>query len=91
MCSLLAKERNLLLVGISENKKKCLGQTSSMNLTKKFFNSTVLSAQRIEFLNFKQDNMTIVEAVNKFERLAKLCPYLVPTEEQRIKRMLEMF
>ncbi|KAL5578108.1 hypothetical protein UlMin_019807 [Ulmus minor] len=27
----------------------------------------------------------------KFERLAKLCPYLVPTEEQRVKRMLEMF
>ena len=31
------------------------------------------------------------EAVRKFERLAKLCPYLVPTEEQRVKRMLEMF
>ncbi|KAL5560395.1 hypothetical protein UlMin_036606 [Ulmus minor] len=27
----------------------------------------------------------------KFECLAKLCPYLVPTEEQRVKRMLEMF
>ncbi|KAL5561338.1 hypothetical protein UlMin_031085 [Ulmus minor] len=35
--------------------------------------------------------MTVAEAVRKFERLAKLCPYLVPTEEQRVKRMLEMF
>ena len=35
--------------------------------------------------------MIIAEAVKKFERLAKLCPYLVPTEEQRIKSMLEMF
>ncbi|KAL5581299.1 hypothetical protein UlMin_013741 [Ulmus minor] len=50
-----------------------------------------LSAQQTEFLNFKQDNMTVAEAVRKFERLAKLCPYLVPTEEQRVKRMLEMF
>ncbi|KAL5575284.1 hypothetical protein UlMin_016983 [Ulmus minor] len=58
---------------------------------KKFFNPTALSAQQMEFLNFKQDNMTIAEAVRKFERLAKLCPYLVPTEEQRVKRMLEMF
>ena len=35
--------------------------------------------------------MMVAEVVKKFERLAKLCHYLVPTEEQRIKRMLEMF
>ncbi|KAL5546420.1 hypothetical protein UlMin_006107 [Ulmus minor] len=58
---------------------------------KKFFNPTALSAQQTEFLNFKQENMTVADAVRKFERLAKLCPYLVPTEEQRVKRMLEMF
>ncbi|KAL5556076.1 hypothetical protein UlMin_038312 [Ulmus minor] len=57
---------------------------------KKFFNPTALSAQQTEFLNFKQDNLTVAEAVRKFERLAKLCPYLVPTEEQRVKRMLEI-
>ena len=48
---------------------------------KKFFNPTALSAQHTEFMNFKQDNMTVAEAVKKFKRLAKLCPYLVPTEE----------
>ena len=58
---------------------------------KKFFNPIALSAQQTEFLNFKQDNMTVAEAVKKFERLVKLCPYLVPTEEQRTKKMLEMF
>ncbi|KAL5559060.1 hypothetical protein UlMin_035271 [Ulmus minor] len=58
---------------------------------KKFFNPTALSAQQTEFLNFKQENMTVADAVRKFERLATLCPYLVPTEEQRVKRMLEMF
>ena len=35
--------------------------------------------------------MIVAKAVKKFERLAKLCPYLVPTEEQRVKQMLEMF
>ena len=58
---------------------------------KKFFNPTALSVQQTEFLNFKQDNMTITKAIRKFERLTKLCPYLVPTEEQQVKRMLEMF
>ena len=58
---------------------------------KNFFNPTALSAQQTEFLNFKQENMTIAESVKKFERLVKLCPYLFPTEEQQTKRMLEMF
>ena len=35
--------------------------------------------------------MTITEAVKKFEQLVKLCPYLVPTKEQRTKKTLEMF
>ncbi|KAL5548820.1 hypothetical protein UlMin_004051 [Ulmus minor] len=35
--------------------------------------------------------MTVAATVKKFEQLARLCPYLVPTEEQRTKRMLEMF
>ena len=57
---------------------------------KKFLNPTVLSAQQTEFLNFKQDNMTVAEAVIKFKQLTKLCHYLVSTEEQRVKRILDM-
>ena len=34
---------------------------------KKFFNPTALSAQQTKFLKFKQDNMTVVKAVRKFE------------------------
>ena len=37
---------------------------------KKFFNPIALSAQQTKFLNFKQDNMTVAEAIRKFERLA---------------------
>ena len=50
-----------------------------------------MTTQQIEFINLKQENMTVAEAVDKFERLARLCPYLVPKEEQQTKRMLEMF
>ena len=35
--------------------------------------------------------MTVTEVVRKFERLPRLCSYLVPTEEQQTKIMLEMF
>ena len=38
---------------------------------------------------FTQGEMTVAEAIKNFERLTKLCPYLVPIEEQRTKWMLE--
>ena len=57
---------------------------------KKFYNPTALSAQQTEFLNFKHDNMIVAEAIKKFKQLAKLCPYLVSTEDQRVKWMLVM-
>ena len=49
---------------------------------KKFLNPTALSVHQTEFLNFKQGNMTVAEAVRKFEQFAKCCPYLVPNDEQ---------
>ena len=57
----------------------------------KLFNPSAMSAQQTEFLTLKQDKMTVTEAMQKFERLSKLSLYLVPTEEQWTKRMLEMF
>ena len=53
----------------------------------KFYNSTAMSAQQIEFLTLQQEEMTVAEVVRKFEWLAKLCPYLVPTKEQRAKQI----
>ena len=57
---------------------------------RKFYNPTAMSAQQIKFLN-QQGNMTVAEAVKKFEQLARLYLYLVLTKEQRTQRMLEMF
>ena len=35
--------------------------------------------------------MTVIEAVNKFEQLSRLCPHMLRTEEDRLKRMMDMF
>ena len=48
-------------------------------------------AQQTEFHNLKQGQMTVAETVRKFERLERLCQFLQLSEEERIRRMLEMF
>ena len=35
--------------------------------------------------------MTVTEAVTKFNQLARLCPHFMPTEEERVRCMMEMF
>ena len=35
--------------------------------------------------------MTVIEAIKKFERLERLCLFLKLDEEERIRKMLEMF
>ncbi|KAL5580978.1 hypothetical protein UlMin_013420 [Ulmus minor] len=57
----------------------------------KYYNSAILRAQQDKFLNLKQGTMTVIEAVNKFEQLSRLCPFMVKTEEDRLKRMMDMF
>ncbi|KAL5570502.1 hypothetical protein UlMin_027077 [Ulmus minor] len=57
---------------------------------RKFYNPIAMQEQQTEFLTLKQGKMTVAEAVRKFEQLARLCPYLIPTEEQRTRRMLDM-
>ncbi|KAL5577635.1 hypothetical protein UlMin_019334 [Ulmus minor] len=57
---------------------------------RKFYNPIAMQEQQTEFLTLKQGKMTVAEAVWKFEQLARLCPYLIPTEEQRTRRMLDI-
>ncbi|GMN63829.1 hypothetical protein TIFTF001_032890 [Ficus carica] len=35
--------------------------------------------------------MTVMDAVKKFEQLARLCPELVPNETEKVRRMMNMF
>ncbi|KAL5541785.1 hypothetical protein UlMin_009495 [Ulmus minor] len=57
----------------------------------KYYNSAILRAQQDEFMNLKQGSMTVIEAVNKFEQLSRVCPHMLRTEEDRPKRMMDMF
>ena len=45
----------------------------------------------MDFNNLKQGNLTVTEAVIKFNQLARLCPHLVPIEKERVRRMTEIF
>ncbi|GMN65116.1 hypothetical protein TIFTF001_034186 [Ficus carica] len=51
----------------------------------------ILAAQQDEFTSFKQGSMSVLEAVKKFEQLARLCPELVPNETEKVRRMMKMF
>ena len=50
-----------------------------------------MSVYQAEFSKLRQGNLTVAEAMDKFNRLARLCPKMVSTEEDRVNRMMEMF
>ncbi|GMN22346.1 hypothetical protein TIFTF001_048981 [Ficus carica] len=43
-----------------------------------------------EFNNFRQGNQSVTEAVKRFNQLARLCPHMVPNEQERLRRMIGM-
>ncbi|KAL5581770.1 hypothetical protein UlMin_014212 [Ulmus minor] len=52
----------------------------------KYYNSAILRAQQDEFMNLKQGSMTVIEAVNKFEQLSRVCPHIMAqVKEERNK------
>ncbi|KAL5570677.1 hypothetical protein UlMin_027252 [Ulmus minor] len=57
---------------------------------RKYFNPTMLLSKEAEFNNIQQGNMTIDEAVLRFDRLARLCSHLVPTDKERTRRLIAM-
>ncbi|GMN21409.1 hypothetical protein TIFTF001_047274 [Ficus carica] len=56
-----------------------------------YFNREILAAQQDEFTSLRQGTMMVMEAVNKFEQLARLCPELVPNETEKVRLMMKMF
>ncbi|KAL5552945.1 hypothetical protein UlMin_040346 [Ulmus minor] len=57
---------------------------------RKYFNPTMLLSKEAEFNNIQQGNMTVDEAVLRFDRLARLCSHLVPTDKERTRRLIAM-
>ena len=56
----------------------------------KYHNRMAMRAQHMEYTNMKQGNMSITEVVRKFDQLVQLCLVRVSTEEEQVRRMLEM-
>ncbi|GMN23681.1 hypothetical protein TIFTF001_047582 [Ficus carica] len=57
----------------------------------KYFNIEVMEAQQDEFNNFCQVNLSVAEAVKKFEQLTRLCPHLISFEKDKVRKMMRMF
>ncbi|GMN23004.1 hypothetical protein TIFTF001_051278 [Ficus carica] len=56
-----------------------------------YYNREILAVQQDEFTNFRQGSMTVMEAIQKFEQLARLCPDLVPSETEKDKEARAQF
>ncbi|KAL5562781.1 hypothetical protein UlMin_032528 [Ulmus minor] len=56
----------------------------------KYYNATVIAGKTNEFNTIQQGSLSIVEAVAKFEELARFFPILIPDEKERIRRMILM-
>nr|GMN30009.1 hypothetical protein TIFTF001_046396 [Ficus carica] len=56
-----------------------------------YYNNEVLAAQQDELTSFTQGSMTVMEAVKKFEQLARLCPNLITSETEKVRLMMKMF
>ncbi|GMN65393.1 hypothetical protein TIFTF001_034469 [Ficus carica] len=57
----------------------------------KYFNTEVMEAQQDEFTSFRQGNLSVAEAVKKFEQLARFCPHLIISESDKVRKMMRMF
>ena len=55
------------------------------------FNMRAINAQQRYFNNLKQGSMTLIKVATKFSQLARFCSHLVPTKEERVRSMMEMF
>ena len=57
----------------------------------KYFHPAVLQGKFEEFNNLRQGNLSVTEAIKRFDQLARLVPHLVTDERERVRRMMRMF
>ncbi|GMN70356.1 hypothetical protein TIFTF001_039401 [Ficus carica] len=57
----------------------------------KYFNIEDMEAQQDELSNFRQGILSVAEAVQKFEQLARLCPHIFSSERDKVRKMTKMF
>ncbi|KAL5567715.1 hypothetical protein UlMin_024290 [Ulmus minor] len=58
---------------------------------RKYFHPAVLQGKVEEFNNLCQGNLSVTEAIKRFDQLARLVPHLVTDERERVRMMMRMF
>ena len=48
---------------------------------KKFYNCSMMKEYQNELSNMKKGTRSVVDAIQRFDQLVRLCPYVAPTEE----------
>ncbi|XP_038885797.1 uncharacterized protein LOC120076090 [Benincasa hispida] len=54
----------------------------------KYFSLTMRCQKEVEFLNLRQENMSVAEYEQKFDHLSHSVPRLVDTEEKKVERFI---
>ena len=65
-------------------------QDFHQEFNEQYFNMSMTKEHNDELDNFYQGNLSVTEAVKRFNQLARLCPNMMPTEEEHLRRMIKM-
>ncbi|XP_060974481.1 uncharacterized protein LOC133039601 [Cannabis sativa] len=91
LCHLLKKDARILweVVRQSRNITTMTWLDFVDVFNRKYYSAAILAAKEDEFMNLRQNNLTVTEYARQFDRLAKFAQEIVPTEALRVKRFLK--
>ena len=78
-------------VKMTSNVQEMTQEDFISKFNQKYYNCMAIKTQQNELINLKQGTMMVTEVVRKFGQLARLCPFLVCNEDERVRRTLEIF
>ncbi|XP_024018880.1 uncharacterized protein LOC112090859 [Morus notabilis] len=76
-------------VELKRNVDEMTWQDFIEEFNERYFNLDNMAAQEDEFNNFRQGNLSVVDAVQKFKQLARLCPHMVTSEREEVNQNRE--
>ncbi|GMN29464.1 hypothetical protein TIFTF001_047942 [Ficus carica] len=77
-------------IELSRDISQMIWEDFIQEFNEQYFNMSVTREHYDEFNNFRQGNLSVTEAVKRFNQLARLCPHMVPNEQERLRRMIGM-
>ncbi|GMN30853.1 hypothetical protein TIFTF001_046458 [Ficus carica] len=77
-------------IELSRDISQMIWEDFVQEFNEQYFNMSVTREHYDEFNNFRQGNLSVTEAVKRFNQLARLRPHMVPNEQERLRRMIGM-